>query len=356
MGAFAKVKNNSFLGTNPMKNGEQPAIFYTRVNGTEIVHVEMVIEIPATGGTAFTTYVFALNPGLYATAPWLSGVAGSWDQYLVLGLAAFFISGYSDYSSSGPLGTNMMAFDYDCIEGAYPNEIELENAWGAVSAKPSCNMMMFAECDPRFTQFPIKNVRTGPIPANTDKRGYDFGNLVFATIGLPASSGVLGKLKISWHIMLYKPQLTLPPATIQDHFSLSTSISTSHYLGPDTTTVQLPTASSTLGGTAVNSTYTFPTTVRVGDIYQINYTVVGGSTSLTNAYGQTLTGCSAYKVLYADSTGQTYVAAAATSTTQIAISYVQITSTTATILFTSMTLPGSITGGDLWVTRMASTT
>jgi len=352
MGGYAEIRRNTLL--RPVDMGEVIATFGSGRDYVRIRHREYIGDVLATGGTAFTVTSFAVNPGLPVTAPWGAGVCSNFDQYMYVGLAAEFISLFSDITAGGPLGGVALGSDYNDLNASFGSKTVMENAQFSVSGKPSKSLIHYFECDPAMTQSPIKNVRCAPVSG--DLRLYDLCNFQVATFGLPVSTGVLGELWMTYDVILFKPTLSNSIGTVMDHFQLPTSISSAHYLGADTTTTYNPVASSTLGGTVKSSTYTFPTTVRIGDVYEVKYNVFGASTALTNAIAFILVGCTSYS-LYNNDTGPAFfVAAGVTHTLQFISYFVKLTSTTPSIGITSGTLPGTITNGDWFVTKMSVST
>jgi len=114
----------------------------------------------------------------------------------------------SDYSANGPLGTVMMATNYDAIERIYATKVELENSEFAVSCKPSESLIHAIECDPKYSTLEMLYVRDSSYDTaeTDDRRFYDFGTFQFATSGLPGLVGsTMGEFWVSYDIELCKP-------------------------------------------------------------------------------------------------------------------------------------------------------
>lgn len=348
MGGYTEIRKNTLI--RPADMGEVIATFGSGRDYVRVRHREYMGDITAAGGTAFTVTSFLINPGLPSVFPWGSIVSSAFDQYILVGMAVEYISLFSDITSGGPLGAVVMGSDYNDLASNFGSKQVMENAQFSVSGKPSNSLIHYFECDPTMTQSSIKNIRVGPVTG--DLRLYDLCNFQLATVGLPVSTGVLGELWATFDVLLLKPSLSNYITTLMDHFQLPTSVSTAHYLSADTTTVVSPVASSSLGGRVTNSTYTFPATVRIGDIYEFKYDMVGASTVLTNAIGYIFAGCTTVNLYGADTVSYLSLVAGATHVAQISSQMVRITSNTASISITSGTLPGTLTGGDLFVTRM----
>lgn len=211
-----QVKVNSLMDL-PM--GKTMAAFGNMSNATIVRHREFVqnIKVPSPAD-AFTNQVIALNPGLRSVFPWLSTIAGNYQEYQFLGCVFEYRSLSSDSASSLPLGSVTIASNYDTADPAYGDKREMLNSQFCVSGKPSTFMIHPIECDPKVTFVPIKYTRNGAPVANTDSRLYDHCHVQVATEGLPGTAGdVIGELWISYEIALYKPQLGVTSA-LRDHF------------------------------------------------------------------------------------------------------------------------------------------
>jgi len=354
-GAY-NVSSNSL--TSGIQEGVGVPQFDSNRHVTIIRHREYVGTVTNTlGTTAFQLSKYAINPGMSATFPWLSNVAPSFDSYQILGAVAEFRSTSSDSNATGGgLGSVVMTTNYDVADNDFTSVVQMENGEYSVSAKPSDDQVLIFECDPTLTFAPIKYIRSGPVPSGRDSRLYDFANMYIAVNGNPASAGTqLGELWITYEIALYKPQLIGILGTVCDSFSLPTTITSSAYLAGSTTTTLSPNSGSTLLGSCLGSTYTFPTTVVVGERYLIQLSYFGTTYTQTNALTISRTGLTALN--YFDDTSAATSAltappAASTSqTTCIYITTQQIASVPASFTVTAGTLPGSPVG-DLFITRL----
>lgn len=212
-----QIKVNSLMDL-PM--GKTMAAFGNMSNATIVRHREFVQNVIAPASPeAFSNQVISLNPGLRSVFPWLSVIAGNYQEYQFLGCVFEFRSLSSDSAATLPLGSVTIASNYDTADPAYGDKREMLNSQFCVSGKPSSFMIHPIECDPKVTFVPIKYTRNGSPVAHTDSRLYDHCNVQVATEGLPAGTGgsVLGELWISYEVALYKPQLGVMPA-LRDHF------------------------------------------------------------------------------------------------------------------------------------------
>lgn len=350
-GAY-EVRANSLLGRIP--EGTNIPSFGDMAGGTIIRHREFIRDITAVGATAFTNISLPLNPGLASTFPWLASISGNYESYQIMGMIFEFRSTSSDSvtTSGGPLGTVIMSTDYDAVDSAYVSKLQMENSQYAVSNKPSLNQVHIIECDSGVTSIPIKYVRTGAVPSGKDARFYDHGIFQLATSGLAASTGTIGELWVSYEIALYKPTVSgvVVYGGVSDHFDISTSATTAHYLGADTTTVYDPVAGSNINGTVMNSTYTFPVSYNTGT-YQITYVMTGGAGTQTNAFAATLVNATAATGLVGAVAQATNTATSTNNTTVMFTQFITLvaSSQSSTWTISAGTGLGAITAVDLWV-------
>nr|QXP07997.1 MAG: putative capsid protein [Arizlama virus] len=350
MGDYS-VKANSLLAKVDM--GVQVPRFGDARHATVVRHREYIqdITVPA-APTTFTNTSFSVNPGLNGSFPWLSGVAENYDQYQVLGMIFEYRTLSSDITAGGALGSVIMASDYDVADTSYSSKLEMENSEYCTSAKPSESFSHAIECDPGVTFSPIKFVRNGAVPADKDNRLYDHTNFQIATVGLPGSAGtVLGELWVTYEIALYKPTIEASNLAVA-HINI-TGPSTSHYLGPDTTTVQRPQTGSTLDVACVNSTFYFPPGLSSG-IFEIVFAYYGTSASVTGLTIGTLSNCATYANMGANGAAVSSMAmpaGAITSVTSLMVLSMKIVGPNATFVVSGGVIP---TSGwcDIWVTQL----
>jgi len=211
-----QIKANSLMDL-PM--GQQVASFGNMSNATIVKHREFIrdIVIPASPET-FVNNLIQVNPGLRSVFPWLSSIAGNYQEYQFIGCVFEFRSTCSDSATTLPLGSIIMASNYDVSDPMYPDKRHMENSQFCVSGKPSLGLIHPIECDPHLSFSPIKYVRSAALDAGLDHKLFDHVNLMVATEGLPAlATGNIGELWVSYEIALYKPNLGVAPA-LRDHF------------------------------------------------------------------------------------------------------------------------------------------
>jgi hypothetical protein len=290
LGAYT-IKSNSLV----MPEGAQIASFGDLSDAVIIKHREYIqdIVVPATPGL-FTNNVFTLNPGLSASFPWLSSIAGSFDSYMWLGIIYEFRSTSADVGSTSTLGmgTVIMATDYDAHDALASSKLQMENMQYTTSAKPSDSFAHVIECDPSVTVQPHLYVRHSQLASHEDARFYDHGVLQVATQGLPTgSTGTIGELWCSYQIAFFKPQLDITGFLRSDHYNLSGAApqaTTSAYWGVGAT----PVVTSTIGTSVSGNVLTFPASaILPGQCFWLSYAVLGDSTALGTILAVTGAGC-----------------------------------------------------------------
>lgn len=356
MGDYS-VRGNSLMSL-PMGNAI-PSFGDLR-HATVIRHREFIQDITAAGSTVFTNVSFAINPGLVSTFPWLSQLAQCYDQYQFSGLVFEFVSTCSDNSSALPVGSIIMATDYDAADSAYTSKLTMENSQYCVSGKPSCNLTHPIECDPSYTNQPVKYLRGAAQSSGTDIRQYDVGNFQIATVGLSASSGNIGELWVSYEVALIKPQLQASNLFRVDHFNLGATWGTTVATGLGTTPAiaiaKVAETGSNLGFSILNeSSFSIPRDTAVGR-YAMFGKWLGASAALTSAVTVTYgTGLTALSIQNNNTSALSGAAGGETGAQQWFLATFQITailSAASTIAFATGTLPGTPAAGDIFFWRM----
>nr|WPR18616.1 MAG: capsid protein [Skomarfal virus 9] len=235
---------------------------------TRVRHREYLqdIVVPATP-TAFTNRSFTINPGNTTTFPWLSTIAGNYQQYKINGMIMEFKTLSSDITAGGALGSVILATNYNVLDTAFADKVHMENAQFSVSAKPSCSQIHTIECAPMESSTLVKYVRdaSSSTTASQDARLYDMGLFQLATAGLPGSAGaVLGELWISYDISLYKPEIV-------DFTGTSARIVN----GGTTSTVSLFGSAPVTTGTGIRSVLTNTITFSKVGQFLLSLTVTG---------------------------------------------------------------------------------
>ncbi len=166
-------------------------------------HREFVRSIPPTVG--FTTYDFALNPGVAQTFPWLSNIARQYEEYEFKGIVFHYIptSGVTISGTNSSMGSVMIYTTYRATDRAPNTKLELLNEYWSNETRPDLTMAHPIECDPRENPFQVHYVRSN-LPVG-EKLMYDIGTTYIATEGQQGTAGFLGDLWVTYEVELKKP-------------------------------------------------------------------------------------------------------------------------------------------------------
>lgn len=288
-----KVKKNSLVltGHPPELESSSGGDFH------RIKHREFLLDVISSASAApdgsadFFLQSFPLNPGMKVTFPWLSGVAGNYGQYEILGAVVQYVptSGNATGSNTS-LGTVMLATNYNAAAATFINEKEMLNSEYATSGRPSSEIMHMIECEPHKNPISELYVRTGAV-SGEDLKTYDLGLLQVASVGAQTLGQKLGQIFITYDIRLFKPLSTTSAGLniATDHFQL-TGVANSTPLGTSQTNTV---AHNPLGGTingATGTVYTYPVTVTEGTfllLYQCQGTaasIAAPTITVNNSY------------------------------------------------------------------------
>lgn len=223
------VANNSITRTATSMDAVPE--FSRGEHSIRVRHREFISEIPVpTNPTDFNLRSWLINPANKELFPWLGQMSRQYQQYRIHGMVIIFKSTTSDYAAAGPLGSIMMATNYNAVDREYDSKVELENSEFAVSAKPSLNLIHAIECDPKVTGLDTLYVRDPAYDTGepNDRRFYDYGKFQFATQGLPGTPGSsMGELWITYDIELMKPIIGgvfMPGKTVLSRLDGSTAV------------------------------------------------------------------------------------------------------------------------------------
>lgn len=177
-----------------------PANVQNHNNGdVTVTHMEYLQDI--SGSIGFSTNTVAINPGQSASFPWLSLMAPLFESYQFEELEFEF----QTMQGSTALGTVMAAVDYDASDAAPLSKQQLSAYRGYVRSAPwfdFCQRSKLSDLRKQKSYY----VRPGALPANTDIKMYDTGNLFLATQG-QADTSVVGELYVRYKVRLMTPQL-----------------------------------------------------------------------------------------------------------------------------------------------------
>ncbi|QMW68650.1 capsid protein [Crucivirus-94] len=345
-----KVEHNVLM--NELQGGP-PVMQTTSKRGQVIRHREYLQNIVTASDGSFKLQSFALNPGLVQTFPWLSQVAAGFEQYKINGMIWEFKSTSADSLSSTTtsLGSVIMATEYDSSRAVFANQQQMANHEFAMSCRQSASMLHAVECKKSLTPVSELWVRTGAVPSGDDERLYDWGLFQIASVGGPSVANTVGELWVTYEVEFYKPQLIggLGLELLSDHYSTTSTISTSHYFGLQSGSDPKAVTGSNLGTTISGPTIIFPVGLSEGN-FMVQYAVVGNSTANTKPT-LTFANCAAQN-LFANDTSGSSDNSGSTSVTLLVNLVVKVTGQGATITFSAGTLPAAATAMDLWVNQL----
>lgn len=226
------------MGTSP------PRVKNTnRGEATVVSHREYLGELLTGTGTpsAFTLQEYALNIGNPNLFPFGSKLAENFQEWEVRGMLIELKSEASNTSTTLNMGSMFIAVDYNALDYAPTNKIELENLEYACSNKPSESILMPVECKRSNDVLTHLYVSVNGDYQGGDKRLYDLGNVFIGSYGCPAAGAPIAEIWVTYEIAFFKPRLFVetpsPPLTL---------VNSAHWVGIVTGPDQPPFLSPTL--------------------------------------------------------------------------------------------------------------
>lgn len=195
--------------TNSVVNRASTGIPMMHKEGQSVTirHREFIAQIRGSTGFAVQNS-FVLNPGLAATFPWLSTIAGSFQEYKFKGIVFHYIpsSGTAVSGTNAALGTVMLQTSYRSSDTAPQSKTELLNEYWSGETVPCDTVAHPIECDPNENPFNVQYVRTSSVvPAGDSTLLYDLGVTHVAVAGQQVSGNTLGDLWVTYEVELKKP-------------------------------------------------------------------------------------------------------------------------------------------------------
>jgi len=161
----------------------------------------------------FTNYAYPINAGLRNTFPFLSQIAGNFEEYCFDGLVFEFISSASPYITGSALGTMIMAMEYNSSSPSYSSKFSMENSAHAISERLDRNMAYGVECKAGSNAQNCYYTRstTSTLPITTTDLG-KFQIAVAPSATVPTST-VLGELWVTYDVALKRPIISSASGT-----------------------------------------------------------------------------------------------------------------------------------------------
>lgn len=345
-GATAMFKSITGFGdykvrSNTLLSGASPAVFRGGDRSTVVRHREFVQDV--TGSTTFSSTSYAVNPGNATLFPWLAAVASCYEQYNIHGMIFEYKSTSADSlnSTNTALGTVCMATQYNVLNPAFTNKIQMQNYEFATSCRPSDSMMHPLECDP--SQTPTNIYYTSPSATGGDLRFVNMANFQIATVGMQSPGTIIGELWLSFEIELLKPRLSSVIAgTLTYNCTAYNPVSSTNLFTSPSAVANTgyPGALIFFTATTIQFTQLLP-----GSVYQILLIVKGTATgALVAPTVSAITGGVQSLTYEPDSNGGTGMSAGSSTDTR-AISYYCFLANSATVTlgYSGSTLPSSST-------------
>jgi len=173
---------------------------------TQVIEEDEFIA-PIYGSVSFNTTKFAINPGQAGSFPWGNKIAQLYERYDFEMLEFYTTSTVSGFATNGQQGTVVLSIDYDASDLAPVSMQQVEDTDPhTVPALPSTSVIALrADCN-EIRSSDAKYVRPGALPANTDIKTYDAGNLYVSTEGC-SNTTKIGELHVRYRCRFTKPVL-----------------------------------------------------------------------------------------------------------------------------------------------------
>jgi len=292
------VQTNSLMPgkaqSGPSGESMIPAFSRNGKRGIRVTEREFIGDIRAgttlvNGATTFNSQSFRINPGLNSTFPWLSTLAGTFEEWEPLGLVFEFRTTSAAFNgASQALGKVIMATDYDSLDSPYVNAIQMEDSDYACSVVASASAMHGIECEPTERGSRVLYTRNAAIPTGGTILDFDLANFQIATQGMNAAGVVVGELWVSYDIAFYKKELFAG----QLGNSVLTSFSTSAIgVNPATPFGTFGNISGTFFVKVSGTTVTFPSWLQTGVFYVVLAISGATTTLLTGSTANTFVNC-----------------------------------------------------------------
>jgi len=189
----------------------------------------------------FTVTSYPIQPGQTIAFPYLSQIAGNYEQYMFHGLTYEFVSTCSPYSQTtgGALGSVILCHESNPARPPYASKFEMENSENAISSRIDQSSVYGVECADFRTKGLL--VRSAALSGFSSSQGaalapFDFGNMYIAVASPSSASGAnLGELWVTYDVELSRPRISsyLPGSF---HATSVADISATKPLGTSTTT------------------------------------------------------------------------------------------------------------------------
>lgn len=201
-----QVSSNSMVSS--MKASGSIPMMHKNDQTVVVRHKEFIGEIRS--AVDFTNrYSLELNPGVSSTFPWLSRIAGNYQEYRFKGIVFHYVptSGSAVASTNNALGSVMMQTSYRATDTPPASKRELLNEYWSTETAPFETTCHPIECNPSENPFNVQYVRQKTVPVGDNLLMYDLGVTHIAVSGQQVDNVVLGDLWVTYEVELKKPIL-----------------------------------------------------------------------------------------------------------------------------------------------------
>lgn len=197
-------------------------------NSITIKHTEYLDDVNSLASFSVNpdVQVYALNPGLITSFPWLGNMAAGYEQYRFKKLAFR----YRARSGTGTAGTIYFSTQLDSADPDFASKEEMYAYSGTQSTSPWLDMTH--NCLLNRSDYMKKYfVRTGELDSSEDSQLYDSGKFTF--VPLQTSAGVfMGELLVDYEVELFNPKMNVADVGAGANFlTAATGTPTSPFAG-----------------------------------------------------------------------------------------------------------------------------
>lgn len=229
-----------------------------------IRHKEYITDVvsSATPG-AFQNIPYRISASDARTFPYLSQIAVNFEEFMFEGLVFSYVPSSGSISTTGQLGTVILATQYNALSQPFTNKQQAEASTYSVSQVASMGCLHPVECDAKQTpsQGIFYTLRPSLTQQNQDPRWQQLGQFNLMTQGMPAAEENVGELYVSYDVICCKPILIQDDGMQADHWQSNNaglSIAPNvDYFGSPTLTTYSDGFTSIVDGThvAINSSF-----------------------------------------------------------------------------------------------------
>lgn len=176
---------------------------------TTFTRDEYIAEVTGAATAAnFGVTAYSVNPGQTTTFPWLGAVVGNrFEKYQFDSLEFYIKREVSEFATAGAQGKMGLSFDADAADAPPATKQQAEDTHPQASGMPCENISLKI---PRQILYRLNDghyIRPAGLPANTDIKTYDLGNLNVWTQNLGANTATVGELHVRYRVRCFIPVL-----------------------------------------------------------------------------------------------------------------------------------------------------